>query len=189
MSDVTCRICGEPWDTWGAQTGEGDLTRDEYRVLLLGAGCPHCEGHPDCVCGHTWLYHTPRRGSCHRYNPHTSIYDPIPVRCSCKRYVPGPAHDDEHYGSIEGEDAEAWEVLQARREREMDSYNIYREEQDGRHVHERTIHDASSAHVALAHWWYETFGNWRPRIDASPDYDFARINTLEYTYVAERQER
>ena len=29
----------------------------------------------------------------------------------CGTYVPSPAHDDEHYGSIEGEDAEAWEML------------------------------------------------------------------------------
>ena len=114
MSDVTCRICGEPWDTWGVQTGEGDLTRDEYRVLLLGAGCPDCEGHPDCaICGHPRHDHTAQGCFCFIFGGVTyhSIDDLAKDPCSCERYVPGPAHDDEHCGSIEGEDAEAWEVL------------------------------------------------------------------------------
>ncbi len=57
MPDVTCAICAEPWDVWGAKTGEGDLTRQEYRQLVAGTGCPACGGRPLCQCGHAHAYH------------------------------------------------------------------------------------------------------------------------------------
>ena len=114
MSDVTCRICGEPWNTWGVQTDKGDLSHDEYRTLIRGEGCPHCEGFPLCAnCGHTWRGHSkqvygPGGGPCSEIN---YCYGIDPYQCECAAYVPRRAHDNEHYGSIEGEDSEAWEVL------------------------------------------------------------------------------
>jgi len=100
MSDIVCRVCGEPWDTWGVSTGEGDLTRAEYRRLLLGRGCPHCDGQPLCECGHPRRKHavTLGDGRC------------LGRRCECERYAPQPRDYGRAWeGSIEGEDLEAFE--------------------------------------------------------------------------------
>lgn len=42
MSDLTCVVCGEPWDAWGVRHGE--MLRWEASLFLKGAGCPSCEG-------------------------------------------------------------------------------------------------------------------------------------------------
>jgi len=40
--DLYCQRCGEPWDAYGAR--HGDMTYEEYRRFIAGAGCPHCFG-------------------------------------------------------------------------------------------------------------------------------------------------
>lgn len=40
MSDVTCAICGEPWDYYGLK--HGDLRPEEAERFLHGQGCPTC---------------------------------------------------------------------------------------------------------------------------------------------------
>lgn len=42
MADVLCRVCGEPWDAWGAN--HGDMKWWEYDLFRAGKGCPSCEG-------------------------------------------------------------------------------------------------------------------------------------------------
>jgi len=42
MSDITCMVCGEPWDAYGAR--HGDMAPWEYGLFRQGAGCPACEG-------------------------------------------------------------------------------------------------------------------------------------------------
>ncbi|HIK62248.1 MAG TPA: hypothetical protein EYF98_16345 [Planctomycetes bacterium] len=42
MSDLTCVVCGEPWDAWGVR--HGDMLRWHASLFLKGAGCPSCEG-------------------------------------------------------------------------------------------------------------------------------------------------
>ena len=44
MSDLPCRVCGEPWDAYGAR--HGDMEPWEYRLFAAGHGCPACEGQP-----------------------------------------------------------------------------------------------------------------------------------------------
>jgi hypothetical protein len=40
--DTKCRVCGEPYDYWGAR--HGDMTIWEWKLFRAGAGCPCCEG-------------------------------------------------------------------------------------------------------------------------------------------------
>ena len=48
MGDITCNICGEPWDYWGIM--HGDVTDAERDQILHGEGCPCCKGkRPDKV--------------------------------------------------------------------------------------------------------------------------------------------
>lgn len=42
MADIKCRICGEPWDSYGIY--HGDMTVREKDVFLKGKGCPCCKG-------------------------------------------------------------------------------------------------------------------------------------------------
>jgi hypothetical protein len=42
VSDIICRVCGEPWDSYGVH--HGDMTRWQAKLLLRGAGCACCEG-------------------------------------------------------------------------------------------------------------------------------------------------
>ena len=42
MADLTCVVCGEPWDAWGVR--HGDMLRWEASLFLKGAGCPACTG-------------------------------------------------------------------------------------------------------------------------------------------------
>lgn len=44
MSDILCRVCGEPWDAYGVH--HGDMMAWEARLFKAGAGCPSCEGVP-----------------------------------------------------------------------------------------------------------------------------------------------
>jgi len=46
MSDVMCKICGEPWDYYGAKEC-GDMSSGEWEAFKRGYGCPCCEGIPD----------------------------------------------------------------------------------------------------------------------------------------------
>ena len=41
--DIYCKRCGEPWDAYGAQQ-RLDMTREEYRRMMEGDGCPCCFG-------------------------------------------------------------------------------------------------------------------------------------------------
>ena len=43
MSDLLCRVCGEPWSAWGAN--HGDMAAWEYKLFCLGKGCPSCLGY------------------------------------------------------------------------------------------------------------------------------------------------
>ena len=43
MGDILCRVCGEPWDHYGARHGD-DMTKGEYGRLVKGLGCPCCKG-------------------------------------------------------------------------------------------------------------------------------------------------
>jgi hypothetical protein len=40
MSDITCAVCGEPWDEFL------DMLSWEKKLFRQGAGCPCCEGQP-----------------------------------------------------------------------------------------------------------------------------------------------
>jgi len=40
MSDIVCRKCGEPWNSYGARDGE--MTFTEYKRFMCGDGCPAC---------------------------------------------------------------------------------------------------------------------------------------------------
>jgi len=42
MPDLSCAICGEPWDAYGVR--HGDMLKWESALFLKGAGCPSCEG-------------------------------------------------------------------------------------------------------------------------------------------------
>jgi hypothetical protein len=44
MGDLICPKCGEPYESYGITyaRGEGDLTLDEVKKFLEGAGCPSC---------------------------------------------------------------------------------------------------------------------------------------------------
>ena len=42
MSDLTCVVCGEPWEARGVR--HGDMLRWEASLFLKGAGCPACKG-------------------------------------------------------------------------------------------------------------------------------------------------
>lgn len=42
MADIVCRLCGEPWDAYGAKTGS-DMTEEEYEMFRRGLGCPSCD--------------------------------------------------------------------------------------------------------------------------------------------------
>lgn len=55
MGDIKCRICGEPWDSYGVHEslridGDGDMTASEAKMLLEGRGCPSCKGIPPVYC-------------------------------------------------------------------------------------------------------------------------------------------
>ena len=44
-NNLTCAICGEPWDAHGVKTdGTGEMKGWEAELFLKGAGCPGCEG-------------------------------------------------------------------------------------------------------------------------------------------------
>ena len=45
MSDIKCRVCGEPWDYYGARTG--DMKWWEFELFRKGGGCPCCQGESD----------------------------------------------------------------------------------------------------------------------------------------------
>ena len=51
MSDVHCRKCGEPWDSYGIthSIGDGDLTPDEAHRFRKGEGCPSCHFASQCT--------------------------------------------------------------------------------------------------------------------------------------------
>jgi hypothetical protein len=51
MSDILCRKCGEPWDSFGitCARGEGDLTASEAVRFLKGKGCPSCHWGKHCL--------------------------------------------------------------------------------------------------------------------------------------------
>ncbi|PZR66788.1 MAG: hypothetical protein DLM66_12870 [Candidatus Dormiibacter spiritus] len=38
MADVTCRVCGEPWNTFGAIAGEADLDKEVEHYASLARG-------------------------------------------------------------------------------------------------------------------------------------------------------
>ena len=40
--DLSCAVCGEPWDAYGVR--HGDMLKWESELFLKGAGCPCCEG-------------------------------------------------------------------------------------------------------------------------------------------------
>lgn len=42
MGDITCRVCGEPWEAYGIRHGE--MTPEEADKFLKGLGCPCCKG-------------------------------------------------------------------------------------------------------------------------------------------------
>lgn len=42
MSDIPCRVCGEPWDAYGVH--HGGMLPWERDLFKAGAGCPSCEG-------------------------------------------------------------------------------------------------------------------------------------------------
>ncbi len=44
MGDISCAVCTEPWDAYGAR--HGDMLPWEYNLFRQGAGCPSCEGEP-----------------------------------------------------------------------------------------------------------------------------------------------
>ena len=41
MSNIICRVCGEPWDMYGLK--HGDVKPDEADKILDGKGCPCCK--------------------------------------------------------------------------------------------------------------------------------------------------
>jgi hypothetical protein len=41
MSDIYCRICREPWDSWEVNHDFDPIERD---VFKKGKGCPSCKG-------------------------------------------------------------------------------------------------------------------------------------------------
>ena len=41
--DLSCAVCGEPWDAYGVR--HGDMCKWEGKLFLKGAGCPCCEGY------------------------------------------------------------------------------------------------------------------------------------------------
>lgn len=43
MSDVMCKVCGEPWDYCGAKDC-GDMEKGEWEAFKRGYGCPCCKG-------------------------------------------------------------------------------------------------------------------------------------------------
>jgi len=50
IGDITCRVCGEPWDAYGVY--HGDMTPAEKTTFLKGKGCPTCGGNPNkCEVG------------------------------------------------------------------------------------------------------------------------------------------
>ena len=42
MPDMKCRVCYEPWDSYGVR--HGDMALWESKLFLAGKGCPCCEG-------------------------------------------------------------------------------------------------------------------------------------------------
>jgi hypothetical protein len=41
MGDILCRICGEPWDSYGIDNG--DMSAEEAKMFKEGKGCPSCD--------------------------------------------------------------------------------------------------------------------------------------------------
>lgn len=74
MGDISCAVCGEPYDA-------GELRDDDYhayRELLRGRGCPSCGGEPPCRnCGHPGRYHRPRVERRSVYDPQTDQHLPV----------------------------------------------------------------------------------------------------------------
>lgn len=50
MGDIHCKVCGEPWDSYGVHHHE-DMDAREANMLLSGRGCPSCKGKPVVDCG------------------------------------------------------------------------------------------------------------------------------------------
>lgn len=46
MGDIRCRMCGEPWDSYGVRNG--DMTEAEAEKFLAGEGCPSCDFGKSC---------------------------------------------------------------------------------------------------------------------------------------------
>jgi len=61
MGDITCRICGEPWDAYGVY--HDDMTASERARFLAGKGCPSCKGNP-YKCELPWTYHKGQQPDC-----------------------------------------------------------------------------------------------------------------------------
>ena len=56
MGDIICRICSEPWDSYGVRQsltpdGDGDMSVSEAKMVLSGRGCPVCKGKQIIDCG------------------------------------------------------------------------------------------------------------------------------------------
>lgn len=56
MGDIYCKVCGEPWDSYGVHQslrpdGDGDMEPAEAKMLLSGRGCPGCKGKQVVDCG------------------------------------------------------------------------------------------------------------------------------------------
>lgn len=107
--DLICAVCAEPWDSFGVHSGEGDLSPQEYRELVLGRGCPECGGRRLCRCGHAHADHggVLATESCR--------YQVGGESCECSSYRPQATDASEAWQSSladNGEAFEDWERLQ-----------------------------------------------------------------------------
>ena len=48
MADIRCRVCGEPWDSYGVY--HGDMDDEGRQIFLAGKGCPCCHGVKPVYC-------------------------------------------------------------------------------------------------------------------------------------------
>jgi len=48
LGDISCKVCGEPWDAYGVRHHE-DMNEREAKAFLMGLGCPCCNGEPPAV--------------------------------------------------------------------------------------------------------------------------------------------
>lgn len=53
IGDITCKVCGEPYDAFGVY--HGDMSPAEKTQFLRGKGCPSCKGNPN-KCELEWTY-------------------------------------------------------------------------------------------------------------------------------------